>query len=367
MQAVGNDNLEDDQFSDFVKLPGVMAVGGYECSGGRWIVPENEGSSLGGSSYGQDLEILGPAADNDLSVGVEYQRMVFVSNAPRTLEINCDPGFSPETFRCFGGTSAAAPHVASVAALVLSYAEERPEVSIDIDHLRKILKHTAEDVLCDAAYLDPTVDCDCNNPDPECAIRLLGWDKFTGYGRADAGRALTLPVGIVAIDLDHDASVAQGSDYTISWEAFDINTENGDLDNGTVDLDVLIPDGPSAGWYEIADSLPVTPNSYVWTVPDGDPDWVGEGRRIRLRLCDDLDNCNQDYSVRTSTTVRIQVLSVSGSLVRTLTEKRLDAGRHAVDWDGKDEMGRDAGAGVYFVHLRTPSNETTARVVRLGE
>ena len=47
----------------------------------------------------------------------------------------------------------------------------------------------------------------------------------------------------------------------------------------------------------------------------------------------------------------LRVFDVSGRLVRTLVDGPLSAGAHTRRWDGRDESGRDASSGVYFVRL----------------
>jgi flagellar hook assembly protein FlgD len=37
--------------------------------------------------------------------------------------------------------------------------------------------------------------------------------------------------------------------------------------------------------------------------------------------------------------------------VRTLVDGLVDAGSHSVVWDGRDDRGRSAGTGVYFVRM----------------
>lgn len=63
--------------------------------------------------------------------------------------------------------------------------------------------------------------------------------------------------------------------------------------------------------------------------------------------------------------VRAAVYGVDGRLVRLLTEGPRDAGRHELTWDGCDDGGRRAGAGVYLLRLTTPDGDRTGRMVML--
>ena len=63
--------------------------------------------------------------------------------------------------------------------------------------------------------------------------------------------------------------------------------------------------------------------------------------------------------------VRLEVLDVTGRRVRTLVAGLLPAGPHERTWDGRDERGNPAHAGLYFVRL-SASHETLAeRFVQL--
>jgi len=50
--------------------------------------------------------------------------------------------------------------------------------------------------------------------------------------------------------------------------------------------------------------------------------------------------------------VLLQVFDASGRLVRTLIDGECDAGRSEVDWNGRDEAGREMPSGVYLYRLR---------------
>lgn len=51
--------------------------------------------------------------------------------------------------------------------------------------------------------------------------------------------------------------------------------------------------------------------------------------------------------------VTLRIHDVRGQLVRTLYQGNVDAGRHAVAWDGKDAGGASVASGVYMVRLTT--------------
>lgn len=63
--------------------------------------------------------------------------------------------------------------------------------------------------------------------------------------------------------------------------------------------------------------------------------------------------------------VRVQVFDAAGRLVRTLVDGRQSAGSHAVDWNGRDDAGREAASGVYLYRLGTEEGTLTRRMTLL--
>ncbi len=59
---------------------------------------------------------------------------------------------------------------------------------------------------------------------------------------------------------------------------------------------------------------------------------------------------------------RIAIYSVTGQLVRTVLEGELPSGRHQVRWDGRDDEGRTAAAGVYFFRLEAGGHSRSGRI-----
>ncbi len=68
------------------------------------------------------------------------------------------------------------------------------------------------------------------------------------------------------------------------------------------------------------------------------------------------------FDVERAMDVRLTVFDVSGRQVRVLRHGSVPAGRHSVDWDGRDSSGRAVAGGVYFVRLTGDRMEQTEKV-----
>jgi hypothetical protein len=72
-----------------------------------------------------------------------------------------------------------------------------------------------------------------------------------------------------------------------------------------------------------------------------------------------------EYSIPERRNVQLSVFDAAGRRVASLRSGSQTAGRHAVTWDGRDDSGRDAPAGVYFCQLRADSFQQIRRFVLL--
>jgi hypothetical protein len=63
--------------------------------------------------------------------------------------------------------------------------------------------------------------------------------------------------------------------------------------------------------------------------------------------------------------VRYDVLDVAGRVVCSRDLGRQDAGRHTLEWDGRDGRGARVHAGLYWVRVQSGTGEARQRVVRL--
>jgi PKD repeat protein len=69
------------------------------------------------------------------------------------------------------------------------------------------------------------------------------------------------------------------------------------------------------------------------------------------------------YAIRESGPVSIRIFSVNGQLVRSLREDYTTPGAYEVRWNGKDDGGRTAPSGIYFVSVKQGIESSTTRVV----
>jgi len=71
------------------------------------------------------------------------------------------------------------------------------------------------------------------------------------------------------------------------------------------------------------------------------------------------------FSLPSRGDAKLGIYDVSGRLVRTLQDGVLEAGRHTVTWDGRNDGGREMSSGVYFCKLVTADRIAETKLVLL--
>lgn len=61
----------------------------------------------------------------------------------------------------------------------------------------------------------------------------------------------------------------------------------------------------------------------------------------------------------------LKVYNILGQLVRTLVDEEKMPGKYKINWDGKDDSGKEVGSGIYFYQLRTRDYTDTKKMVLL--
>jgi hypothetical protein len=85
-----------------------------------------------------------------------------------------------------------------------------------------------------------------------------------------------------------------------------------------------------------------------------------------LRLAESSANGTIRFGLPMTAAVRLTIFDLSGRLVRTLVAgQSLGAGYHEVRWDGADEQGRSAAAGIYIYRLEAANFITSRKLILL--
>ncbi len=71
------------------------------------------------------------------------------------------------------------------------------------------------------------------------------------------------------------------------------------------------------------------------------------------------------FSLQQTGPIQLEVFDVNGKRVRTLSNRHYQAGTHSVVWDGRNDAGTILSNGLYFVTLRSGSQQQTIRVLFL--
>jgi len=116
------------------------------------------------------------------------------------------------------------------------------------------------------------------------------------------------------------------------------------------------------GWY--VDDIEIT--GYLKTGVEGEKADVP--RPASIQLFNSYPNpagrtATISYQVSSAQPVKLCIYDIAGRLVRSLVNQEQDPGRYSVTWDGTNEKGRQASAGVYFYHLQTSGQNLTKKMV----
>ncbi len=64
-------------------------------------------------------------------------------------------------------------------------------------------------------------------------------------------------------------------------------------------------------------------------------------------------------------TARLEVFDTGGRRVKTLFAGRLTAGAHAFEWDGRNDLGRSSGVGIYWALVSTDQGTMARKLIRI--
>ena len=114
-------------------------------------------------------------------------------------------------------------------------------------------------------------------------------------------------------------------------------------------------------------SLELTPNAVVLldlqgvqTIGMAAPVPAVEGPNLELVPAISRGRLRFDISCPRTTGITVSLLDAGGRVRRTIS-LRLAAGRHAIDWDGRDDVGRALATGVYYWRIRADGLSRSGR------
>jgi hypothetical protein len=311
----------------------------------------------------------------------------------------CAPGERVQSTRLGGlytgesedGTSFAAPHVAGLAALILSFEDQ---LSTSLVH--SFIEGQAVDLGPfgkDNGYGSGKIDCEASVAATTIVLpdlydleshTLFDASGGNGDGRMDAGETAFLGMEIhnngaapiqrvrarletaspfVTVlddsvflgDLAPDSTLATGADR------FEIeilpNAPEGRVDTFYVRLSGF----SSNGSVSFADTLH-NPNSVG--VPAPPPAILRLGLAVRPNPA--RGEARLSLELPSSCRAKVVIHDVQGRALRTLTDGWMTGGRQELSWDGRDDRGRRLGAGLYFARCSSNSGAIGRRFVMLG-
>ena len=178
--AGGNDNLNSIHYPANSNSD-IIAVGAMSPCGERKSPSSCDTEDEWGSNYGTPLDVVAPGVlipTTDIEGSAGYNTNLFLHTEVGGSLISNDYNNYDYTV-CFNGTSAATPHVAGVAALILSI-----NPYLTQDQVRDIIKSTARKVRTDLYTYSTTTG------------RTNGtWNNQMGYGLVDAYAAVIAAAG----------------------------------------------------------------------------------------------------------------------------------------------------------------------------
>ncbi|MDR2927966.1 MAG: S8 family serine peptidase [Cytophagaceae bacterium] len=173
------------------RLPNVIAVGSITSKGQRAAY----------SNYGINLDIVAPGGNSD----------IYTTDRQEVSGYNTSSGIAGNYYCCFDGTSAACPHVAGVAALILS---ANPDLFAS--QVRNIIGNTAQKIRTDL-YTYSTISGHPNGT----------WNNQVGYGLVDAYAAVQAACPTLVNFTNRTVTT-----NTTVTSCGDINVENVTVKNG---------------------------------------------------------------------------------------------------------------------------------------
>jgi hypothetical protein len=119
---------------------------------------------------------------------------------------------------------------------------------------------------------------------------------------------------------------------------------------------------------DVVDSTVYDESDSVFTIDDGVSVENIEDIPTKYELIQNFPNpfnpsTTISFDLPVTELVKFNIYNNLGQKVRSLTNREFTAGTHQVYWDGLDEFGKEAPAGVYFYQIQAGSFQATNKML----
>ena len=199
-----------------------------------------------------------------------------------------------------------------------------------------------------------------------------GISSWTCYESATSdiapGRVIALAIdssgnvwcGHKATDADH--VMLSNFDGSSTWTAYDINSGA----NTYIDVTAIVVDFSGDIWAATAGEGVARLRFNSSAAPDNDNPIVPNNFILHQNYPNPFNPATTiEFSLPSKSDISISIYNMLGQQIKTLIDKTVRAGKHAVQWDGTDRRGNDCSSGIYFYRIKTEDYSQTHRMVLL--
>ncbi|MCK4312583.1 MAG: right-handed parallel beta-helix repeat-containing protein [Candidatus Cloacimonetes bacterium] len=224
-------------------------------------------------------------------------------------------------------------------------------------------------------------------------------DVILNVGSASAirGEQVTIPLSIANVSgvtsiqtiLEYDSEILSINDISLTGLknsmnlAFEQDIENGELHIAIAGTEIMYTEGEIVYiTFDVDEevkginNIPITVIQFMANEKDltelaGSGEIIVQGTPLNFAILQNYPNpFNPTTSIRyqipeDNSRVSICVYNIKGQLVRTLIDKKQDAGFHQVIWNGTDNTGKKVSSGVYFYRMEFGTFSNVKKLILL--
>jgi C1A family cysteine protease len=212
-------------------------------------------------------------------------------------------------------------------------------------------------------------------------VDVYVYDNFNGTATSTLLTSklnLSYPeAGLHSVPLDDTLEIAQGNEIAVvvkitnSSYVYALAIDGrGPSETGKTYYSL---NGASGTWVDLGAAYSIDATIHIRTAPPELPQDVDETNgalpgsyQLRQNYPNPFNpNTTIDFDLPARSTVTVTVYDVLGRTIKTLTSGVMPAGRHTVEWTGKDYNGKPVSSGVYFYRLAADDFAQTRKMLLL--